>query len=330
MKKIYAFTLMLACTLGLTINAQNVNNPGFETWENLGSETEEPTQWNSFMTAGGSLTWAAAQQLVRSEVVRPGAAGTYSALIWSRETFTIVANGNLTTGKINMANVSPSHVDNYNATVSADPLFSEAFTADPDSIVFWVKFVPASGTTDDTARMHAVIHDAYDYRDPSGSDVNGPAHVVADATGHFTKTNGLWVRKAVAFVPGPAATPAYMLLTFTTNKNPGGGSGGDSLYIDDVEFIYNGIGIQEAAVEGSFSVYADRNAGQLTARFNFNQEASTVVSIYNIAGQLLVQREKNLMNGTEVFDISSLNAGIYFMQVTRGDGTRLTKKFALR
>ena len=111
---------------------------------------------------------------------------------------------------------------------------------------------------------------------------------------------------------------------------PGGGSGGDSLYIDDVEFIYNGSGIQEAAVEGSFSVYGDRNAGQLTARFDFDQEASTVVSIYNIAGQLIVQREKNLMNGTEVFDISSLNAGIYFMQVTRGDGTRLTKKFALR
>lgn len=331
MKKIYAMLIMLACTYGLTLNAQTINNAGFENWENVGSDTEEPNDWNSFKTAGGSsfLLTFAQKQLVRSDVVRPGTTGSYSALIWSTSILSIVANGNVTTGKINMGNSSPTHQDNYNATVTSDAAFNEAFTGMPDSIAFWVRFAPASGLTSDSGRMHAVIHDAYDYRDPSTSDPNGPNHVVADALVHFAKTDGQWVRISTPFVAGPASGPAYMLITFTTNKTAGGGSAGDSLYVDDIEFVYPS-GIREAAVEEGFTVSADRTSRQVVAQFAYNSNQRTHIAIYNIAGQLVSERTKNLMKSEEVFTINGMTSGIYFMQVTREDGSRTTKKFAVR
>lgn len=330
MKKCYLFALMLAGLFGLTVNAQTINNPGFEDWENLGAAAEEPTQWNSFKTAGGSLVTFAQQQLKRSAVHRPGSAGSYSALIWSRSTMGIIANGNITTGKINMGNVVPTDASNYNATVTSDPLFNEAFTGDPDSIVFWAKFVPASGTTDDSARMHAVIHDNYDYRDPSGSDANGPAHVVADATLHFVKTNGQWVRLSAPFVDGSATTPAYILLTFTTNKTPGGGSGADSLYVDDVEFVYNGVGVSENSSGDDNALSVAVSGDVLTVFYTFSDQIPGTLKIFNLQGQCLLSNAFRANSSREELNLRTLTPGLYFLQVQRSNGDELTKKFMVR
>lgn len=330
MKKMYALVLMIACTIGI-VNAQNVNNPGFEDWENVGAATEEPLQWNSFKTSGGTLSSFASQQLLRSTIVRAGTTGTYSALLWSKEIVGVVANGNLTTGKINMGNMDPLNASNYNATVTADPLFNEAFIGDPDSIVFWARFKPASGNTTDSARVRAVIHDSYDYRDPSGSDANGPLHVFSEATAHFAKTDGQWVRVSAPFTSGPAATAAYMLISITTNKTGGGGSGGDSLYVDDLSFIYNGVGMKDATLATTeMSVTTNQDAGLLIARFNFDKTYSTDIRLYDLTGQLVLATQRDIMNSAETFDISNLNSGLYFIQATRGDGMKISKKFVIR
>lgn len=329
MKKLYAFSMALFLGSLIAVTAQNLNNTGFENWENYGSATEEPNDWNSFKTASGPLTTFAAQQIKRSDVVRPGTTGIYSAVIWSRSTMGIVANGNMTTGQINMGNVVPTNQDNYNITRTADPLFSEAFTASPDSVVFWAKFVPASGNNTDSARMRAVIHDAYDYRDPTTSDPSAPNHVVAQATLNFAKTDGQWARKAVAFDnSGPASTRAFMYLTFTTNMTPGGGSGGDSLYVDDLEMIYGSISILEPSFTDAFAVYAAE--GQLVVRLHFETAAQTDIAIYNMAGQRVLGTQKRLASATETFDLSNLEQGIYIVDVQRPGGVRHTQKFAVR
>lgn len=38
---------------------------------------------------------------------------------------------------------------------------------------------------------------------------------------------------------GPATSPSYILINLTTNGTPGGGSDHDSLWVDDIEMIYN-------------------------------------------------------------------------------------------
>ena len=220
-----------------TFSQSNVNNPGFEDWDNLGAANEEPTSWSSFKTASGTYSSSSAQQIKRSNKFRPGSTGIYSAVIWSRSIFTIKANGCMTTGQVNMGSMIPNTpASNYNVTHTADPAFSEGLTASPDSFVVWVFFKPITST--DNARLHAVMHDLYDVHDPI--DANSTSHVRAEATLNFPSTNNTWIRKSIPFIYiGPAATSGYILITFTTNMTPGQGSANDNLFIDDIEMIYD-------------------------------------------------------------------------------------------
>jgi len=212
-----------------------IDNSDFEQWKSV-SGGFEPVNWNSFLTASGGLTWAADNQLEESSDVRPGSTGTKSARIWSRSAFGVIANGNLTLGKINMGSLTPTGSSNYNWTDTGSPDFHQVMTDKPDSLVFWVKFIPNGHNGN--ARVKATIHDNYDYRDPE--DANAMAHVVGIAELNFPSTNNEWVRKSIPFdYSGPATDAQFILLTFTTSETAGGGKGGDEVFIDDVELIYN-------------------------------------------------------------------------------------------
>lgn len=216
------------------INAQTqIGNSDFEQWETANGG--EPVNWNSFESADGSWSSFSGDQVDQSSDVRPGSSGTSSAKITARNPIgSVIANGNLTTGRIRMGSTTPSSPDNYNRTVTGNPDFSEAITDMPDSIVFWVKL--SIGATEE-GRVKATLHDNYDYRDPE--DATAATHVVASAVLNFGPTTD-WVRKSVPFVySGPASSVEYILVTFTTNKNPGGGAETDVFLLDDVELIYN-------------------------------------------------------------------------------------------
>lgn len=233
-RKLLTVSLLVFALNGLS--QTQIGNSGMETWTNLGASTEEPTNWNSFMSGTGGLSGFASQQVQRSTIVRAGATGTYSARVWAKSTLGIVANGNMTLGQINMGSSTPSSSSNYNFSKQADANFNEAITDRPDSIVFWVRYTQAGGGVQN-ARMHAILHDAYDLRDPI--DANSVPHVVAEATINYPATAGAWVRKSVPFVySGAASTVNYLLVTFTTNQTPGGGAANDEVLIDDVELIY--------------------------------------------------------------------------------------------
>ena len=125
-------------------------------------------------------------------------------------------------------------------------------TAYPDSVSVWVKTSFGSGKL---ASFNIIIHnnvaasnDAI-YQDPTPSSAQNSvvnttaavndAKVVAHAK-HTFQTGDSWVQKKVAFTyTGNNTTPSYILATFSTNKDAGGGSSGDVLYIDDVVLIYN-------------------------------------------------------------------------------------------
>ena len=248
MRKLLLLATAFALSTGIVSAQTQLVNGGMEAWDNAGTANQEPQQWNSFMSANCTLSFglcgtAQAQRIERSTDVRPGSTGTYSARIYSTSVIGVIANGNLTTGQIQMGSSTASNSANHNKTLTSNSAFKMPITAQPDSIVFWAKFQPANNSTTDQARMRAVLHDNYDYRDPSASDPNSPSHIVADATVEFTRTyvgsSYVWQRFAVPFTySGPATTPAYMLITFTTNKTPGGGSGNDQVWIDDVELKY--------------------------------------------------------------------------------------------
>ena len=308
-----------------------LNNSGFEKWVNVGSATEEPSQWNSFKTASGSIAYLyGSKTITRSTVTRPGSTGTYSCLVWSKEPIPgTIANGLVTTGQVNMGNVLPLHQDNYDISHTADTAFSEALGAHPDSMVFYAKFKPADSSGTDSARMRAIIHDSYDYRDPNTSDAGAASHVVGDATRHFASTHNQWMRISVPFnYTGPATSPDYMLVTFTTNKTAGEGSAGDSLYIDDISLIYNPNGIADINSSEPINVYTDNN--DMIINLSFDKLLTSKIALYDMGGQVVYRTQITAQNVQHYIGLSPLKSGIYIVVVTTDDGRKFNKKVPVK
>ena len=229
-----------------------LTNSGFENWETatgskpglFGSSSvsgPEPVQWNSFISAqvkNSTFSSAIANKVESSTDVRPGTTGSKSAKIKADSPIIgVVANGNLTTGRIYGGSMTPSDASgNYNfSDPSSDSQFKHTFTGKPDSIATWLKFVPSS--TSEQARVSAIIHENSRYQDPEATSYS---NVVAKAQRNFYPTSDKgWQRISVPFVYEGNKTPAYILVSYTTNKTPGEGKSGDALYIDDAEMIYN-------------------------------------------------------------------------------------------
>jgi len=282
---------------------QQLGNSDMELWENVGQATEEPDNWNSFRTAQGPLTAFASQQIQRSTLVRTGASGQYCARIWAKSTLGVIANGLMTLGRVNMGSTTVTDPNNYNISLTANPNFSEALAFSPDSLVFWAKFTAAGST--DSARVHAILHDSYDVRDPI--DANSLPYVLAIAERNYAKTNGSWVRISVPFnyIPSTNVSPAFLLITFATNKIPGGGTNNDEVLLDDIELIYNSsAGINSAGNEGQFTAFYSHQSGLI---INGNAQEIKVVSC-----------EGKIHGSGSIEDITGLklNTGLYFIQST--------------
>jgi hypothetical protein len=305
---------------------QQVNNSGFESWENLGTGTEEPLEWNSFKTGSGSVVLYTSQQIVHSSIVRPGSTGDTSCLLWSKSTLGIIANGEITTGQVNADNIIPANPNNYNITRTAQPAFNEALGNTPDSLVIWVRFKPANAAGTDSARIHATIHDTYDVRDPL--DAGSLPHVVGEATLNFPTTNNIWIRESIPFVySGPATSPDFILISITTNKTPGGGSAADSLYVDDLSLVYNGIGVPQINSSGNLSTYVD--AGNLIINLTFGKPTVSYVAIYNMNGQLVYKKQIKASSNREKINVSDFDKGIYLVSVITESGQRFAQKIAV-
>lgn len=306
-----AFLSCFSCLFG-----QQIGNGSLEDWENIAAPTEEPINWNSFKTGSGQFSGFASKQIERNSMVRASATGMYCARIFSVSTLGIVANGNMTLGQINMGSTTPANPGNYNYSKTSDPNFSEVLTTSPDSIVFWVKYTQAGSGTQQ-ARMKSVIHSAYDVRDPE--DAASAPYLVASAVLNYAPTNGEWVRKSVPFVySGPATTPAFILLTFTTNSTPGGGAANDEVLIDDVSLIYNsGANLSESQLSDVRANYTDFSG----IHFFSNEPIDGQVLIFNSSG---MQEYSGVMS---VYTKVKLSPGVHFARYQFNSGKTGSVKF---
>ena len=231
-----------------------LTNGGFEgSWSN-----SEPNGWHSFPSATGSLASMAGgdDQFKQSTEKRPGSTGSHSVLIASNMIVGVKANGNCTNGQINAGSTTADDASgNYNFSDPSNNGYNTKFVGNPDSIIFWAKYIPADKNPSNSvnkARMHTVITTNARYQDPEASNYSSVK--VAEATINYSATSSMgWQRLAVPFVYSSVnpASAAYVLVTFTTNQTPGGGSTystgsflnktvyTDKIYLDDAEMIYN-------------------------------------------------------------------------------------------
>ena len=109
----------------------------------------------------------------------------------------------------------------------------------PDSIAVWVKFKQGTPNADHPyATVSAAITDGTYYQDPKDKDYT---NVVATAkNAQIASNNFEWQRIVVPFkYTGNDVKAKAMLVTLSTNADPGQGSAADNLYVDDISLIYN-------------------------------------------------------------------------------------------
>ena len=218
-------------------------NQSFENWHQSSGIYVEPNGWHSFESATGSLASMAGHHIQTSEDAH---SGSLSAQVYSTSILGVVANGTMTTGRLNARSMTASDVSNHayadvsNTDVdgNGDPFYTPMYSC-PDSLVLWVKFKQGKANANyPYATVSAVITDGSYYQDPEDKTYT---NVVAKAKNNkIVQTNGEWVRLSMPFeYTDNDVEPAAILITASTNATPGKGSGGDQLTVDDIELIYN-------------------------------------------------------------------------------------------
>ena len=211
---------------------------------------EEPLHWHSFASASGDYKDAANAfsdpHTYSSDVVRSGATGKKSLLLTSASVFGIVANGTITTGRMQAGAMTAADTkncaflstDNTSTDSHSDPFYA-LMDGTPDSIAVWVKFKQGTPNADHPyATVSAAITDGTYYQDPKDKDYT---NVVATAkNAQIASNNFEWQRIVVPFkYTGNDVKAKAMLVTISTNADPGQGSAADNLYVDDISLIYN-------------------------------------------------------------------------------------------
>lgn len=249
MKFVYLSSLFMACAL--SAGAQEASkgiyqfaDPGFENWV---STTEPGHGWNSFASArtadlnNSFIESMAKRNSPNPEKVSGRENAGYAVQLQSTSIDISIlgihqkANGNLTTGQINMGSTDPANSKNYNFTNRSSSDHSLLFAGTPDAVTFWAKFTPSAEGIQ--ARGKFILHDDQcDYKDPEdGTQVDSKIAVAEEYIGKSE-----WTQHTVKFTYSKDCgdSKQYLLASFTTNPEPGASSG-DVLLIDDVYFVYN-------------------------------------------------------------------------------------------
>ena len=253
----FFISLFVFSFISLSLSAQygpQLDNRGFEQWTN---RVSEPTHWHSGGTATGGWAFMLTSQIEQSSQTRPNSSGNKSVRLYPHSTWGVLANGNITNGRMNAGSTSSTGADNYNYTQRSENAFNTPINQLPDSLTIWVCFRCTS--TSEKAQVKAVVHGDADYRIiANGTESPAEMHV-ATAALSFTRTstaNGAytWRRLSIPFNNnGPCTDIRYILMTATTNETPGSGNSSDDLFIDDLLLVYNPTLTMGQLASSSFS-----------------------------------------------------------------------------
>ena len=300
------------------------DNRGFEQWTN---RVSEPTHWHSGGTATGGWAFMLTSQIEQSSQTRPNSSGSKSVRLYPHSTWGVLANGNITNGRMNAGSTSSTGADNYNYTQRSESAHNTPINQLPDSLTIWVCFRCTS--TSEKAQVKAVVHGDADYR-IIANGTESPANMhVATAALSFNRTstaNGAytWRRLSIPFNNnGPCTDIRYILMTATTNETPGSGNSSDDLFIDDLLLIYNPTLTMGQLASSSFAP-----GDAITIPFTLNGTMSPD-NLNKAANQVIAQLSDvngNFTSPTELGRVTTNTSGSITAQipnVTTGNGYRI-------
>ncbi|MCB0806124.1 MAG: hypothetical protein KDC05_10030 [Bacteroidales bacterium] len=224
MNRTTLLTLLLTGWAGLILAQQQPENAGFETWEDVGLNTDEPFEWSSIKTSDNSFLNGLAPYVWDQST--DAHSGNYSVKLFNTPILTTVAAGIVTNGQIH-ADFNPEN--GYAFTNTADDRWNTAFTLKPDSLVLWAKYSPLGG---DVAQAKAVLHTGT-AQIPDPDQTNWLAIAQID----ITSQTSTWTRFSAPFTYFNQGDPQYIL--FVLNAGGTSATANSTAWFDDVELIYN-------------------------------------------------------------------------------------------
>lgn len=278
--------------------SQQLENSGFEQWENVGTGEEEPLSWSSTKTSdNSSLNGLAPQVISRSTDAHTG---TYAAKLVNKNVpfVNIVANGILTNGIIHTTtNPQDSYV--YTNVNSND--HSQPFTSFPDSIVGWYKYAPQGN---DVGNIQVLLHGSY-----GQLPVDASTSIIALAEFDFS-ANSNWTRFSTPFIYYPTINnPSYILCNISAGDSTQAVANSE-LKIDDLELIYNTTKIPDQSTNSI-------NVTYLNDHLQFSNVVNEInYAIYNLQGQLMNIGKIDRYNRNVSI---TLESGIYFISIQSKD-----------
>lgn len=293
MKKSLLAVIALSSTI-FSYNAQQLENSGFEDWENLGNAQEEPLNWSSLKTAD-ALAATAPQVVSRDD----GRNGGYCPKLEAKSVFGITANGLLTNGRVH-ADFNPEN--GYVFTDENDSQWNTVFNFRPDSLVGWYKYAPSG---EDQGKVEIILHDDVGRLPFTGYTAN----VIGRARYDITTESSDWLRFSVPFNYFDTRDSEHILVTVACGDSTVSNAG-SILWVDDLELVYNEptSSIDEMSDSAESSIYV----GDGIIKFILEEYSHAEYEIYSLAGALL---QKGQPSEQTIF---SANSGFYIVRLKHG------------
>jgi hypothetical protein len=296
--KIFSFLLVFMFFLVISVNAQEIQNPGFEKWENAGTAADEPTDWSSLKTSDAipAVNNAAPMVWAKSTSAHSGSS---SVQLTNIVAFSIVANGIITNGRVH---ASFTVSDSYIYTDPADEKWHTSLTTRPGKFAIWAKYTP-KGT--DTAQIKVLLHKASASLPPKADN---RANQIAFAQINIYGTVSTWTRYEMPFEYYSQENPEYILIIASS----GSGSApvaGSVVLLDDLELVYYPAGIGNMTADKNL-IYTSGNTIFLD-RLPESYHRNSKIEILSLNGSVIYSSPVNSLS----VEVASKINGLYIVRI---------------
>lgn len=305
------FTLILI-VFTIPLFSQIIENSSFETWEELDNGNLEPTDWSSTQTADpDNLANLAPQVIFQSSDAHTG---DYCIRLKNVDVVIagIVSNGLATNGRV-FADFNPE-LGNVH-TDTADAQWNTSCLTRPDSVVGYYKYSPVD---EDVSRIQVLFHHGGTGVIP---DVDSTGWVGMAIFESPNETISEWTRFSAAVDYFNDDLPEYVLFNISAGDATNAIAGSQGWY-DDLEFVYNPVGLDENVANALLSAYSTENNIIVDMR-KFGAGEKFTIEIYSVSGQLIVQ-DQIISGSTGSWTIK--DSGVYICNLQSKDGLKMAKK----
>jgi Putative carbohydrate metabolism domain len=295
--------------LPLVVFSQQLENPGFENWENAGTVKDEPVDWSSIKTSDDpGISAVAPVTFSRCDTAH---SGNYSLRLYNVSVFGLIATGAITNGRFHAEfNLDSS----YSYTQSDDPRWHTPFTARPDSLSGWFQFY-AQG--DDRAQFKVILH-VDECKLPANGTMDNWIGMAVFVTEPGV-TYDTWTKFTVPFDYYSDGIPEYELSVLNSGDSTTAVEA-SMLLADDLQLIYPASGISEQRIAVPF-LSITSNALMIDIK-NESEYLNQWFYLIDVAGQTVLTMQ---LGGNRVELPDRLQPGVY-VAVLKGKSRQYSQK----